>query len=1167
MATRTDLAPPPDAAERIQELRMRHGLTQARLAELLGVSHVSLNRWENGQTRPSPMAWQRIARAEADGLLVQPEATEPSAPDFHADPRQVAAVVEAERLAYGHLFNPLFATEISRVDPLPHQRIAVYEHMVSQPRLRFLLADDAGAGKTIMTGLYVREMLTRRLLKRVLIVPPAGLVGNWERELRQLFSLRFRILSGADARAEDPFGDEGDLAIVSVDTLAGERLFSRLQQARPYDLVVFDEAHKLSANRDAAYRVRKTDRYRLAEAVAGISSAEPRWSLDWSARHLLLLTATPHMGKDLPYYYLWRLLEPEVLSTPEAFEAYPPDARRRHFLRRTKEEMVSMDGSPLYPLRVCDTLSYHLTTGEAGEQRLYDETTAYLRGLYSRSPRVNSSATQLAVTVFQRRLASSTFALMRSMERQLDRVARRIQEARSGRLQPAAQRPAPSPLDDKTADEERAEDGREENEAAEDAILAAALPAQLAELEVERQQVESLLSLARRVLNTGEESKFERLRDVLRDPESADEKLLIFTEHRDTLDFLVRRMEGLGYTGQIARIHGGMDYREREEQVEFFRTPVRDGGAACLVATDAAGEGINLQFCWRMVNYDVPWNPARLEQRMGRIHRYGQKHDPVCILNLTSADTREGMVLHTLLDKLERIRKELKSDKVFDVVGRLFQEVSLRDYMEQALLGQDGARSVAAQIEGRLTAEQVLALREKEQRLYGDGGDVVRELPRLREQLDREVYRRLLPGYVRRFTERAGRLLGFSLVDNGDNTCSLSADRAGALDLVWSWLEAYPSEVRERLTFERPGKAGEAVFLHPGEPVFERIRSQVLARFEEAAFRGATFVDAGEREAYRFHVAEVSVVRRDEGREEVLERRLVGIRENRDGSLDDGALEQLLLLKPTAGPAPAGDDLASRPLHAARGYLVERVVRPMAESRRQELLRALPERETFLARGFDYEEAELLEARRRFRDKAATGDEDAAEEMARVRERQRQLSQRRQQAMDALQREPESIGPGEVRFLAHALVVPSSDPADVRLRQQEIETIAMRLARAHEEALGAAVMDVCTPEGARAAGLGDHPGFDLHSHRPQGEERCIEVKGRARGGDVEMSDNEFARACILRERYWLYAVYDCATSWPRVVRIQDPWGRLLRKDPRGVVLSEQSILEGAEEAE
>ena len=357
-------------------------------------------------------------------------------PDFTAAPREVWAVVEGERLSYGHLFNPTFATETSRIEPLPHQRLAVYNHLLIQNRLRFLLADDAGAGKTIMTGLYIREMLSRRLVKRVLIICPAGLVSNWQREMNELFNLPFRIATGSQAKAQNPFlGEDSDLLIVSVDTLVGEKMFSRLkdEEVIPYDLVVFDEAHKLSADQDPDFSMRKTKRYQLAEALTGISEEE-EWQLNWSCQHLLLLTATPHMGKDFPYYCLWRLLEPEVLSTYKAFHDFPASARQKYFIRRTKEEMVRFDGTPIYPMRISNTLSYDLSQGEISEQTLYDETTHYITNYYNHAQILNRAAAKLAMSVFQRRLASSTYALMRSFQRRLEKLNSLIAALQTGSL-------------------------------------------------------------------------------------------------------------------------------------------------------------------------------------------------------------------------------------------------------------------------------------------------------------------------------------------------------------------------------------------------------------------------------------------------------------------------------------------------------------------------------------------------------------------------------------------------------------------------------------------------------------------------------------------------------------------------------------------------------------
>ena len=325
---------------------------------------------------------------------------------------------------------------------------------------------------------------------------------------------------------------------------------------------------------------------------------------------------------------------------------------------------------------------------------------------------------------------------------------------------------------------------------------------------------------------------------MLRDPAFAHEKFIVFTEHRDTAEFLLRRLEGLGFTGQVALIHGGLDYREREAQVALFRRRLRDGGANYLVATDAAGEGINLQFCWLMVNYDVPWNPARLEQRMGRIHRYGQKHDPVIIVNLIAGETREGRVLKTLLDKLELIREQLQSDKVFDVVGRLFQNVSLKDYLEMATTD-DGAASAVDGIEGVLTTEQVRALDERERTLFG-GGEVKNSLPALQAAMEQEQYRRLLPGYVRGFVTAAAPLIDLRVDGDPDGVFRLAQERSRSLDPVLGAMEMYPAPAHGRFTVYRPEDSAEVIWLHPGEPVFDRLCAALLSRHENEARHGAS---------------------------------------------------------------------------------------------------------------------------------------------------------------------------------------------------------------------------------------------------------------------------------------------------------------------------------------
>lgn len=1183
-------------AGRLKTLRAERGLTQTQLADLLGVSFASVNRWENG-AKPSRMAWELLARFESASTFGSdvPEdlgrvADSLPVADFLAPPEEVRVVTEAERLSFGHLANPAFATEVSLIDPLPHQRIAVYEHMLNQPRLRFLLADDAGAGKTIMAGLYIREMLARRLIRRVLVVPPAGLVGNWERELRTLFSLNFRIVRGADTKTKNPFiGEDSDRLICSVDTLRQDQAFARLQEDAvvPYDLVIFDEAHKLSADREPDLTIRKTDRYKLAEVLAGVPESSSQWTLGWSAHHLLLLTATPHMGKDFPYYALWRLLEPEMLATVDAFNSFPPEARSVRFIRRTKEEMVRFDGKPLYPRRETNTLSYDLTQGESSEQALYDDTTAYMEAFYNKARILNRSAAKLAMSVFQRRLASSTYALSQSFQRRLERLDGLIAQLRDGKVTPeqmnAAQRAMDEelfdPFEETTADEESGRSGREDHEFSEDDLLRAVVTQSLGELEAERSQVSRLLELSQRVLDAGQESKFEKLREILFNPEYRGEKALVFTEHRDTLVWLTKRLEAMGFTDKVACLHGGMDYREREQQVEFFKRPGNEGGAQVLVATDAAGEGINLQFCWLMVNYDIPWNPARLEQRLGRIHRYGQKRDPVVIVNLVAGKTREGRVLKTLLEKLEKIRKELRSDKVFDVVGRLFENIRVSDFMAAAL-SEAGAAQVTGTIEGMLTPEQVKALEVKERAIYGHGGDVKRELARIRGQMESEIYRRLIPGYVRQFVGHAAEELGFSIGGDLDGVFAFKAGRTGGIDELIPVIESYPTHLRNRFTVHRPVDKSEAIFLHPGERLFERLRTVIIERFAAAALRGAAFIDPTTDDPYFFHLAEVTIVRRRDPAtpqpdlDEVAECRLVGIKYRQPSSpgsspwMELCPVEQLLLLRgaesyPTAWAKFAS--LGPESIVQSEAFLAERVAQSAIAERRHRLMNEMPAREQFLLSGYDSHDAELAASRVRLAEKARTGNAAARKSLERVKDQQRSLAERRDAAIADLRAEPSRFALGGIRFIAHALAVPSSDPEDRKRHDADVEAVAMRIAWAHEEAQGATVKDVSTPPKARAAGLADNPGFDLLAIYPDGKRRGIEVKGRASIGSVEVTENEWARACNMRGEYWLHVVYDCGTPYPRLCRVRDPFGRLLAKAKGSMLLDSRDVLDAQEQ--
>ncbi|MCI0541150.1 MAG: DUF3883 domain-containing protein, partial [Verrucomicrobiales bacterium] len=898
-------------------------------------------------------------------------------------------------------------------------------------------------------------------------------------------------------------------------------------------------------------------------------------------RHLLLLTATPHMGKDYPFFALWKLLDPQRFSTMDAFQAMPRATRERFFIRRTKEEMVTFDGKPLYPKRTTDTFSYDLTQGKVSEQALYDETTEYLRHIYNRAKLLNKTAAQLALGVFQRRMASSTYALLRSLERRLQRLNGVIDDVVSGKIdlvklakQAERLRDEDDPFDAHTGDEEAGSEGEEENERSEAEIIGSFVATTIADLEIEKEYVTNLLTLARKVQELGHESKFERLRGIIEDKRFRNEKLLVFTEHRDTLTYLKSRLDGLGFTGQVASIHGGMNYLERGEQITFFRRPIEEGGARVMVCTDAAGEGINLQFCWVMVNFDVPWNPARLEQRMGRIHRYGQKRSEVFIVNLIAGKTREGKVVKILLDKLEAIRKELKSEKVYDVIGRVFEGKSITEYMRRSLEGED-LDQLTLDLGGLLTKEQVTAIAEREHRLYGDGGDVAARLPALREMMATEIYSQLLPGYVRQFVQDSAPLLHLRLTPLEENRFRLSPMRPRALDPLLPMLEAKAGDQFD-ITFSRPtrGESG-PMWVHPGEAVFDHFRELLDEAAKPHAMRGAVVVDPASSSSYLLHLASVIILRRADpslsalASDEVLEQSLVAVRQMEDGALAVRPIEEFLLFEPRTGGLPLDAQRlavsAQSRIEEARAFMVATVAKEFTQKHRDRLNADLAARIEFLRQGFFYEQKELVESRSVWSKRRRDGHPSAEREITRIRDLQRAWGMRSHDAEQTVLREPALIGVGPVEFLAHVLVRPAASNEESLRYDAEVERIAMELVMAYERALGARVQDVHTPELALHAGLNTAcPGFDLLSHRSDGSRRCIEIKGRARQGNIYISTNEWAAAANRQEEYWLYAVFDCASAAPRMVAVQDPFRKLVEK-AAGFELAAADILAAGEQ--
>ncbi len=751
-------------------------------------------------------------------------------------------------------------------------------------------------------------------------------------------------------------------------------------------------------------------------------------------------------------------------------------------------------------------------------------------------------------------------------------------------------------------------------------MLGAVVAVTVEELQTEIDVLADLAERARRLVASGRESKFERLREVLEDPRHAGEKWLVFTEHRDTADYLIRRLEGFGYSGHVAQIHGGLAWPAREVEVERFRRP---DGARFLVATDAAGEGINLQFCRLMVNYDIPWNPARLEQRMGRIHRYGQRHD-VRIFNLVAGSTHEGRVLRVLLDKLEAIREELQSDKVFDVIGRLFENRSLREHMAEALTD-EGERRVVDHVGSKLAAGRVDAIADADARVYGQPGEVAERLGTLRVDMDRERYLQLLPGYVRRFVQKSAFLLDLEIRGDLDGLFSLAAGRPGALDALLPALEDHPRQARERLCVRRPAADEPCIWLHPGEPVFDALMDQVMSQYVRDAVRGGIFTDPRAEAPYLFHLGAASVVERGgrllpepsprdpadggskaadrvarpatdsrvrrgsvservqagppgrgadpadvetagAGEPRLLERRLFGLRQDADGALSELPVEHLLLLHGAPEVAPGAVPLASRGgamRASAAAYAGQELSARPVEERRTALRAELPERRRRIGIGFDLRAADLAARRTKLAGRAAGT--DTHDELQAVKDEQRALSTERRDVLARTQAAPERIAPGEVRFLAHALVVPARDSDAIERYDARVEETAVRIAAGWERERGSTVRDVSTPGAARLAGLPDWPGFDLLAMLPDGGVRNIEVKGRVAQSAVQLELNEWKQALHLGDRYWLYVVFHCATPAPRLLRVRDPFRRLLakRRESSAWIISAQSIIDAA----
>lgn len=817
---------------------------------------------------------------------------------FDADGNQFRMASEARRIQLAHLFDPFTAVEASGIEPLPHQIEAVYQRLLPMQPLRFLLADDPGAGKTIMAGLYIRELLLRGDIARCMIVAPGSLVEQWQEELWDKFSLRFELMSRQmveDTRTGNPF-IEKDFLIARVDQLArSEELMAKLE-VTDWDLIVVDEAHKMSAHL-YGNEVKATARYHLGETLRD------------HTRNLLLMTATPHNGKNEDFLLFMALLDPERFAGRLRHEADVPDVS--DVMRRyVKENLLTFEGKRLFPERHAVTAKYDLSPAE---QDLYDAVTDYVRNGMNRAQAMQEGGDKrrglivgFALAGLQRRLASSPEAIYQSLRRRRERLETQLAElerlADGGEPIRVIDLPKGIKLSDiEEFDFDDFDD--EELEGLEDEVIdAATAAATAAELQVEVGELRLLENTAADVRASREDRKWNELRDILQSAEFTGgknpRKIIVFTEHKDTLTYLTERISSLlGRSEAIAAIHGGIKREDRRRIQESFRN---DPTVQVLVATDAAGEGVNLQRANLMVNYDLPWNPNRIEQRFGRIHRIGQKQ-PCFLWNLVAHTTREGMVFERLFEKIEQ-QRGVYGDQVYDVLGnseinRSLQELligAIREseepeataYLEEVVDGDIGPQ-LEELLEERALASEILS---------GEG------IGAIRDRMELALARKLQPGFVEAFTTA-------SLNEFGGRIARRETGRY-EITRVPATVRAREREARvggavldryERVTFDKDHVAAEgekprAELIAPGHPLLAALIDTVLEQFGSTLTAGTTLIDrADPGETPRALVyLEHAITNAQVGRDNTVSRRFQFVEVTADGIVSDPGAEPYL---------------------------------------------------------------------------------------------------------------------------------------------------------------------------------------------------------------------------------------------------------------------------------
>lgn len=1050
---------------------------------------------------------------------------------------------EARRIQLAHLFDPFSAVAAATIDPLPHQIEAVYERLLPLQPCHFLLADDPGAGKTIMSGLYIRELILRGDLERCLIVAPGSLVEQWQDELNEKFNLRFDILSRDMVEAAatgNPF-NERNLLIARLDQLSrNEDLRARLA-ASEWDLIIFDEAHKLSAHLYGD-EVKRTYRFELAEMVRD------------HTRSLLLLTATPHNGNNEDFLLFLTLIDPDRFTGRLRSGLPIPDID--DIMRRyVKENLKTFDGKRLFPPRIATTVNYDLSPDE---EALYEAVTAYVQEGMNRAKKMQEGkdkrrgiAIGFALAALQRRLASSPEAILRSLQRRHDKMAAQLELAkRSGRaLEP---RPNVRGVDDPdgfdTDDFDDEELEQLEDEAIENAYSAESIP----ELEREIAELKVLVAEAIKVRAADTDRKWSELRDILQGDEFLSEaegrKLIIFSEHRDTLNYLTGKVTTLLGNDAVVVIHGGMRREDRREIQDRFRN---DPKVKVLIATDAAGEGVNLQRANLMVNYDLPWNPNRIEQRFGRIHRIGQKQ--TCHLwNLVAHNTREGKVFERLFAKIDE-QKAVYGEQIYDVLGdseinRSLQELLMRaiaadrdpanqKWIDEVVDGQIGQRM------RKVLDDQALAAN-----VLDDGS-----IQGIRRQMEAALARKMAPGFIEAFTRASLDDLGGLMAKRESGRFEIK--RVPSIVRAKERVVAAGAPIAkeyERVTFDKdrvnsPNSPIRADLVSPGHPLLTGIIETVLDKYGSHLNTGTTFVDTADMGqsprvlVYLEHT--VTDGRLVAGARKVVSRRFQFVEVDKNGHVTDPGAEPYLRYDPISAEArtilsntdlawaSGGTDLTARNwaiAHLATPHFDD--VATVTRARIARVRDAVVQRLDLEIRYWDARAAEL-------KAKELHGKKGNLNS-GKARQRADDLEARKERRLRELEIEADLTNHAPT-IVGAALVIPQGlldhltgntttiiDPEVA----QETDRVAVAAVMAAEVALGR----VPTEQ------VHNNPGFDILSEDPEsGMSYFIEVKGhRPANNEIKVSASQIRMAKMNPDRFRLavVSVPDDPASRPSRVR-------------------------------